>query len=325
MQIIISYIEFLLTQHDCVTIPQLGGFILQPQPASIDAAGRFLAPTKLVSFNSSLVYNDGLLVNLIAVDQQVSYQQAFTQIESFVDTVRQTLAEQGRMELGELGALYYEAGQETLQFVPFAREQFDLYNYGFPTLSIQRLTVDTAAVAPVVEQIAAAADTVNPARPHTSTAYTFNRFVAMIAVALCLSLFSTTPHYESSYRQNHASLVPIPMQVERVAVKPIFAKSIPAITVTPLVAPIIESIELAKPQKRYFIVVGSFPTQEQAQEGVKHLRKQGLTDVSFIQKHGKYRLHTKQFLVKAEAEAFLADFRLTHKQYKDAWLMAHIQ
>ena len=323
MQIILSYIEFLLTQHDCVTIPQLGGFILQQQPASLDAAGRFRAPTKQVSFNSSLVYNDGLLVNLIAVDQQVNYQQAFTQIESFVQTVRRLLEEDGRIQIGELGALFYEAGQETLQFEPFAREQFDLYNFGFPVLSLQALTSPEATI--VTEQAEEeAVVSVTETKLHT-TVYAFNRFVAMIAVILCLSLFSTTPHYESAYRQYQASMMPIPMQVERVAVAPIRTKSLPTIAVTPLVAPIVESIELAKPQKRYFIVVGSFPTKEQAIAGVKHLHKQGLTDVNFIHKHGKYRLHTKQFIVKTEAEAFLADFRQTHTQYKDAWLMAHIQ
>ena len=62
-----NYISQLLYRYQCVTIPNFGAFLTEIQSAKInEETNSFYPPTKLVSFNSYLKNNDGLLANQIA-------------------------------------------------------------------------------------------------------------------------------------------------------------------------------------------------------------------------------------------------------------------
>ena len=57
----------LLSAHDCVIIPGLGGFIGNYSPARIDPVHHaFQPPFKKLLFNINLKQNDGLLANAVA-------------------------------------------------------------------------------------------------------------------------------------------------------------------------------------------------------------------------------------------------------------------
>jgi nucleoid DNA-binding protein len=77
------------------------------------------------------------------------------------------------------------------------------------------------------------------------------------------------------------------------------------------------------PMKRYYIVVGSYPTEAQAEDGIKRLENQGLTHVACLVKDNKYRLYIDRFTDKEAANAFLERFRAEPPEYRDAWLLAH--
>ena len=64
---IIQHIKELFVHHDCIIIPGFGGFILNYRPAEIsDHQNFFRPPGKDISFNKSLIHNDGLLINKIS-------------------------------------------------------------------------------------------------------------------------------------------------------------------------------------------------------------------------------------------------------------------
>jgi hypothetical protein len=57
----------LLYDHDCVTIPGFGSFIINESSAKyIDKENKFYPPGKYVSFNPIVKSNDGLLANYIS-------------------------------------------------------------------------------------------------------------------------------------------------------------------------------------------------------------------------------------------------------------------
>ena len=55
-------IEHLLTEHDCVIVPGLGGFVQNETEAHFDYKDQlFYPPSKQIGFNARLHFNEGLL------------------------------------------------------------------------------------------------------------------------------------------------------------------------------------------------------------------------------------------------------------------------
>ena len=70
-------IKELLQLHDCVILPNLGGFVAQYSPANFDEKKSvFSPPDKQILFNKNLKNNDGLLVNAFAQKNNISYEKA---------------------------------------------------------------------------------------------------------------------------------------------------------------------------------------------------------------------------------------------------------
>ena len=85
----IEYISDLLFLHDCVIIPDFGGFICNYKSAYIDEnSGIICPPTKDILFNRNLIHNDGLLVNWIAAKENISYDRATKQLMLFCEELK---------------------------------------------------------------------------------------------------------------------------------------------------------------------------------------------------------------------------------------------
>ena len=89
-----KYIVQLLHDHDCVIVPEFGGFVAQYKPASLDrVTGFYSPPSKQILFNINLKNNDGLLANIVAQEQDISFQRAIQVIADFVTTINKELKE----------------------------------------------------------------------------------------------------------------------------------------------------------------------------------------------------------------------------------------
>ena len=65
---IVHYISELLYYHDCVVIPEFGGFITTHKSSILDSnALKIYPPSKQISFNKKLQSNDGLLIQKISI------------------------------------------------------------------------------------------------------------------------------------------------------------------------------------------------------------------------------------------------------------------
>ena len=104
-----KYIVQLLHDHDCVIIPEFGGFVAQYKPASLDrVTGFYSPPSKQILFNINLKNNDGLLANIVAQEQDISFQRATQVIADFVTTINKELKEKKTFQFIHLGTLFYE-------------------------------------------------------------------------------------------------------------------------------------------------------------------------------------------------------------------------
>ena len=85
MMAIANYLKDLLYRYDCVIVPNFGGFITNTTSAHIHRSSHtFYPPSKQVGFNVNLSHNDGLLANYIAKLENISFDQANTQISETV-------------------------------------------------------------------------------------------------------------------------------------------------------------------------------------------------------------------------------------------------
>lgn len=120
----------LLYCHDCVIVPQWGGFLTHYRPARLDEArGLVHPPGNDTSFNRNLTRNDGLLADHIAKRHGIAFDQAAERIAAEVEQWRGTLQRSGRLELPHIGIFYHDP-EQLLQFDPDKRSDHLKDAYG---------------------------------------------------------------------------------------------------------------------------------------------------------------------------------------------------
>lgn len=106
METLTLHIEYLLTRHDCVIVPGIGAFIATDTEASIDFDHGIISPRRReISFNGSVVTDDGLLSHSIARREHLSYEEAHCQLAAMTDKLRNDLQKEGEISLGMIGRL----------------------------------------------------------------------------------------------------------------------------------------------------------------------------------------------------------------------------
>lgn len=129
------YIHHLLYTYDCVIIPNFGGFITKKMQAGVDDTNqRFFPPRKNVAFNASLNQNDGLLANFIAVKQSVTYNQALTIIDEFVDQIHVQLKLNSSYSITGIG-LFKLTQDKSILFEPDVYCNFLVDTYGMGVIN----------------------------------------------------------------------------------------------------------------------------------------------------------------------------------------------
>ena len=124
------YLVELLRLHDCVIVPDLGGFVTNYRPAEMDlASNSFNPPVKEIIFTGKLSKNDGLLVNFISDTEGVGYLEARQIIAEFVDETWSKLENGEKIVFEQVGSLQFDRN-EKLIFEPDVHENFLLEAYG---------------------------------------------------------------------------------------------------------------------------------------------------------------------------------------------------
>ena len=140
MKKIFLHIEYLLLEHDCVIIPQLGGFFAQDMPSEwIEEEALFLPPYRTVHFNESLCRGDSLLVDSLAAAYSITPAEAEKQVAQFVQQVRMELLEQGSIDFGSIGVMMQEGASRPITFSPCKAGVTTPALYGLDALHIEKL------------------------------------------------------------------------------------------------------------------------------------------------------------------------------------------
>ncbi|MDR0698065.1 MAG: hypothetical protein LBG28_02420, partial [Tannerella sp.] len=133
MERLIEHIERLLLWHDCVIIPDFGGFVLQPVPAVYTGDEHLFTPArKEVVFNPTLTHNDGLLIEAYMQRFAMSFNEARKYILTDVANMKEDLDNEQQIKFGRIG-LFIKEDERTI-FIPSKNsdELFCPSSYGLP-------------------------------------------------------------------------------------------------------------------------------------------------------------------------------------------------
>ena len=147
-----TYIEELLHNHDCVIIPEFGGFITSKKPAFFNQfTSVFFPASKRILFNKHLVFNDGLLASKIAEKKQLSIENAKQLLIEFKDDCYVRLNEEGKVEIERVGVLFFDK-EKNIQFQQ-GNVNFLTDSYGLTTVSLDKIAEKKPTLNPVEKPI----------------------------------------------------------------------------------------------------------------------------------------------------------------------------
>lgn len=150
-----GHISNLLKHHNCVIVPEFGGFIANYESAWINRQRALIFPPyKQILFNGNLTQNDGLLANELVIKTAVSYSEALAKISVQVKDWRKKLEEGHRIELEEIGFLFLQNNQvvfEQNREVNLLLQAYGLKQVSFVDFAVKE-EIKTAELKPIAEQ-----------------------------------------------------------------------------------------------------------------------------------------------------------------------------
>ena len=125
-----TYIAQLLYRYQCVTVPGFGAFLTEIQSAQLNEnTNSFFPPKKMVSFNSQIKNNDGLLANHIAHAEKTSYGFAVSAIAFEILNWQKALEEDGILHLKNIGEIRLNS-DNNLVFSPNQQNNYLTTSFG---------------------------------------------------------------------------------------------------------------------------------------------------------------------------------------------------
>lgn len=296
---IVSHLERLLVVQDFVTVPRLGGFVLQTVSASYRMNSHSFHPMrKEITFNTTIRHNDGLLVESYMEKYNIDYPRAYRMLEDDVNEIKEILYKGMTVSLGTIGT--FRNGREgeiifqSNETNPFGTESYGLTSFRLKTLrTLQR------------EEEALLA---GEKKSRKDTFYIpINRKVlhgvASVAAAIALFLIISTPVKDVDTTGYTASFIPAGIV------------STPAATVskTDVDTPIQDETPV------YYVIVSSVNTNSQANEYLAQMNQSVFKKANKLRGGNKIRVYADKFNSREKADAYMAKLRKNPK-YADAWV-----
>jgi nucleoid DNA-binding protein len=138
MDISIYLIE-LLQLHECVIVPDFGGFVSNYHSARVDYIhNNFNPPGKDIVFNSKLNKNDGLLINYISKSEGIAYSDSSKYVSEFVDGILSRLEKGEEISLKGIGKFHLDRYSKLI-FEPVVTENLLIDVYGMESFHFKQL------------------------------------------------------------------------------------------------------------------------------------------------------------------------------------------
>ncbi len=199
---LIDSVSELLFKHNCVIIPEFGGFIANYKPSGFEESRNLISPSsKKVAFNQSLSQNDGLLVNYWAQSQSKSYQDALKDVELFSSFLMEKIRLNKSFDFKSIGTFYLNAENKII-FVPYQGLNFLESSFGLFPVKIKQLNTysllypsNPFAKAEVIEAASTELESEIPLHVRPNISYPLFPQILKVASLLLLAMVSVFSVY----------------------------------------------------------------------------------------------------------------------------------
>jgi hypothetical protein len=291
MERVERHIRNLLRSEEILIIPQMGCFRITGNP---DEVRTERSAEESLSFDTTLQYNDGVLAEQIAGNEHISYEEALSSISGYVHDVREHMRNEGSYLLEQVGTFYLD-DSDTIRF-----------NRNVAAWKNE----DEPAIPEAIED----------REPLSGKSFLKRTVVAGLVLAISgWFLYETYRLYLDvdataiPVFQEGRNEIPVVRSSDAAAAEPVTAEptnELPAAAVTTSADQSIstESAPAAKtaaaPASYYYLVAGTFRSEENARRLLQDLKTVGYSNAStFTDKRGYHVVTLDVFESKSEAIA----------------------
>lgn len=209
-----KHISELLFDHDCVIVPSFGGFLASNQSSRVLLPNHIiLPPYRRIAFNVYLKQNDGLLANHVVKSENISYAEATTQIESFTIKCIETLENGRKVNITEVGNLFYDK-EKNIQFEVFRNINHQKNSFGLDSIHFLPINRDEEVEKkklPVEKKIRSSLPLENKKRAHFSLS-SGKKIIGTTLIVAGLVWFSLNLYLVAPQQYESTSLNPFDSQ-----------------------------------------------------------------------------------------------------------------
>ncbi|KUK78240.1 MAG: hypothetical protein XD92_0435 [Proteiniphilum acetatigenes] len=319
MNELVSHIEFLLHDHNCVIIPGFGGFVVNTSPARRDGISTFFPPSCELVFNRDLTHNDGLLAQSYMKSEEIPFEAAMTKIELAVEELKRRLRDDRQVVLGDLG-----------QFIMNDDKRF-VYK---PSHFVQPVFfgLSKAALKPLI-QMQSHAVKVSP-KEERQPRYRSIGIAAAAASILLLMMFLLPVGDRTIVRQSAQILSetdlfgsPFQRNITGGNVSEGVVAEVAVVSTTENIQPELAAqtpVAVAaadEDQPRYYIIVGVYKVKEVAEKMMANLLENGFSDRGWMIRPGRIDVYALSFADREDAQSTLRKIHKEYPDYRDAWIL----
>ena len=307
------YISELLFLHDCVILPNFGGFVGNPQSAKLNkTTGVLSPPSKQILFNTNLKTNDGLLITHISNQEGITQEQAKNEVENYATKIADKLTNTKVLRIDKIG-LFTLGREGNVIFLQDSSNNYSVDAFGMKATHNKTVVRET-----IVEEKVAA--TIKTIRTQSNNPRVFLKVAAVIIPLIALSYISISQQdrINNIYTQM-ASLNPFETTT---TVEPI-VEIIPEVKIEIEATPIVEIIEeeiapVIIPEKTYYIIAGAFAEQRNANKMIAKLKRWNY-NTEIVPGGNLLRVSYDSFTNKADALVALHQIK---QENSAAWLLS---
>jgi hypothetical protein len=307
------YIAQLLYRYQCVTVPGFGAFLTEIQSAQlIENSHSFFPPKKMISFNSYLKNNDGLLANHIAQAEKTSYDYAVSAIEYEVLSWKKALQENRTFSIKNIGTLSLNA-ENNILFAPneqtnYLTQSFGLSSFVSPAvkreIELQKETV--VAEKEPIEFI-----------PETRTTSVYLKYAAIFVLGLAATGTIGYPLYQ---KQIASETILVETAVQKQVQNKIQEATFFIQTPIPAVTLSLKKDKEVVTKLPYHIMAGAFRSEANAQKRYDQLIDKGYkARVLGVNKNGLFPVLYGSFSTFSEAEKEKS--KIIETDNPEAWIL----
>lgn len=316
-----KYVSELLYRYQCVGVPGFGAFLCEWQSAQVIVAqNSFVPPKKVISFNSHIKNNDGLLANHIALQEKISYENALNKIQTQVVFWLEKLENKESLVLENIGEIFSNS-EHNFVFKPntainYLTDSFGLAGFNSP--EIVRANQITSEVEPIVETPVSIDNTVEeetPVIPLNGKNRTKNwmKYAAAVAIFASAGTYGYKMYFDYTIEQQTSI-------VEKTVQEKINQKLQEATFVIPNPINAVDLTLEASHTEKYHVVAGAFRSKQNAIKAMNDLISKGFE--AHLLTENKYGLIPVAFGSFSNlTEAQNLKIQIKTKDSVEAWLL----